>query len=314
MLELLSLARKPVPRPRKVTETRDERTITSAATAAAAADALRARPVTTDKSDLEADLGAVKAADVRVRTIVSLATKLDTTPRETSPPPLPEDVRARRPFFLAGGPLKAAARRIGQRRLAARPRPHAGSRSACTPRSALREIVTGSRPILWGLIWRDAEANWLPFLALVLVLVFWQKGLYAERERRGGIGQIVSSLVIVAVLTLAFGDRHRLPLHDLRDLPDRARLHDRPDRDAPRELRRRHEGHLPPDRAAAARGARRRGRQRRAPAQEPRPRARRGRVRVSRCDRAVAGRRRPAACSAASGTCPRCSRRTTSTS
>ena len=41
------------------------------------------------------------------------------------------------------------------------------------------------------MIWRDAEANWLPFLALVLVLVFWQKGLYAERERRGGIGQIV---------------------------------------------------------------------------------------------------------------------------
>ena len=70
---------------------------------------------------------------------------------------------------------------------------------------ALREIVNGSRPILWGLIWRDAEAKWLPFLALVLALVFWQKGLYAEREHRGGIGQIVSSLAVVAVLTLAFG-------------------------------------------------------------------------------------------------------------
>src|SRR5205823_11901538 len=42
-------------------------------------------------------------------------------------------------------------------------------------------------------------------LALVLVLVFWQKGLYAERERRGGLGQIVASLVVVAVLSLAFG-------------------------------------------------------------------------------------------------------------
>jgi exopolysaccharide biosynthesis polyprenyl glycosylphosphotransferase len=70
---------------------------------------------------------------------------------------------------------------------------------------ALREIVDGSRPILWGLIWRDAEAKWLPFLALVLALVFWQKGLYAEREYRGGIGQIVSSLAVVTVLTLAFG-------------------------------------------------------------------------------------------------------------
>ena len=39
----------------------------------------------------------------------------------------------------------------------------------------------------------------------MLALVFWQKGLYAERERRGGIGQIVSSLALVAVLTLAFG-------------------------------------------------------------------------------------------------------------
>ena len=70
---------------------------------------------------------------------------------------------------------------------------------------ALREIVNGSRPILWGLIWRDAEAKWLPFLALILALVFWQKGLYAEREYRGGIGQVVSSLALVAVLTLAFG-------------------------------------------------------------------------------------------------------------
>jgi exopolysaccharide biosynthesis polyprenyl glycosylphosphotransferase len=69
----------------------------------------------------------------------------------------------------------------------------------------LREIVNGARPILWGLIWRDAESNWLPFLALILVLVFWQRDLYAERERRGGLGQIVSSLVVVAVLALAFG-------------------------------------------------------------------------------------------------------------
>jgi exopolysaccharide biosynthesis polyprenyl glycosylphosphotransferase len=70
---------------------------------------------------------------------------------------------------------------------------------------SLREVVTGSRPILWGLIWRDAEAEWLPFLALVTILVFWRNGLYAEREYRAGLGRIVSSLFLVAVLTLAFG-------------------------------------------------------------------------------------------------------------
>ena len=70
---------------------------------------------------------------------------------------------------------------------------------------ALREVVTGTRPILWGLIWRDAEAKWLPFLALVTLLVFWRNGLYAAREYRAGIGRVVASLVLVAVLVLAFG-------------------------------------------------------------------------------------------------------------
>ena len=57
----------------------------------------------------------------------------------------------------------------------------------------LRELYYGVRPILWGLPW-NAEAKWLPFLTVVLVLVFWRAGLYAERERRAGAGRIVSSL------------------------------------------------------------------------------------------------------------------------
>src|SRR5581483_2109275 len=69
---------------------------------------------------------------------------------------------------------------------------------------ALREVYYGHSPILWGILW-DAEVNWLPFLTLVTVLVFWQAGLYAQRERREGFGRIVSSLVIVALLVLAFG-------------------------------------------------------------------------------------------------------------
>jgi exopolysaccharide biosynthesis polyprenyl glycosylphosphotransferase len=66
-----------------------------------------------------------------------------------------------------------------------------------------RELYYGERPILWGLPW-DAEASWLPFLTIVTVLVFWHAGLYAPRERRAGAGRIVSSLLIVTVITLAF--------------------------------------------------------------------------------------------------------------
>ena len=67
----------------------------------------------------------------------------------------------------------------------------------------LRELYYGERPILWGLPW-NAEAKWLPFLALVTVLVFWRAGLYAPREQRAGAGRIVSSLLLVTVIALAF--------------------------------------------------------------------------------------------------------------
>jgi exopolysaccharide biosynthesis polyprenyl glycosylphosphotransferase len=58
--------------------------------------------------------------------------------------------------------------------------------------------------LLWGTFW-TAESEWLPFLTLVTLLVFWQAGLYAERERRSGMGRIVASLVLVALITFAFG-------------------------------------------------------------------------------------------------------------
>ena len=69
----------------------------------------------------------------------------------------------------------------------------------------LREVYYGHDPIFWGILWRDAEADYFPFVALVMVLVFWQAGLYAQREQRSGFGRIVSSLVVVALLVLAFG-------------------------------------------------------------------------------------------------------------
>jgi exopolysaccharide biosynthesis polyprenyl glycosylphosphotransferase len=127
---------------------------------------------------------------------VPLATKPVETARAEEA--LPEDVRARRPYFLTGGPLKAS---IGSLLFLDLVGLSLGVYAAL----GLREIVVGSRPILWGLIWRDAEAKWLPFLALVTVLVFWMNGLYAGREYRAGLGRIVSSLLLVGVLTLAFG-------------------------------------------------------------------------------------------------------------
>jgi exopolysaccharide biosynthesis polyprenyl glycosylphosphotransferase len=67
----------------------------------------------------------------------------------------------------------------------------------------LRSVYYGE-DVLWGVLWR-VETDWLPFLALVTILVFWRAGLYAERERRGGGGRIVGSLIIVGLLALVFG-------------------------------------------------------------------------------------------------------------
>jgi exopolysaccharide biosynthesis polyprenyl glycosylphosphotransferase len=67
----------------------------------------------------------------------------------------------------------------------------------------MRAVYYGDT-LLWGALWR-AETEWLPFLALVTVLVFWRAGLYAERERRTGMGRIVSSLVLVTLIAFAFG-------------------------------------------------------------------------------------------------------------
>ena len=91
-----------------------------------------------------------------------------------------------------------------------------------TSRSCCASSTTGERPILWGLPW-DAEANWLPFLVLVTVLVFWRGGpLRAARAaRRRGPDRLVAPP--------RDGDharvrgRHRLPALDLRPLRDRVR-------------------------------------------------------------------------------------------
>jgi hypothetical protein len=68
---------------------------------------------------------------------------------------------------------------------------------------ALRELFHGATPIRWSTIW-STETDWLPFLALVTVLVFSRAGLYGPRERRAGFGSLLGSLTLVGVLTVAF--------------------------------------------------------------------------------------------------------------
>ena len=69
----------------------------------------------------------------------------------------------------------------------------------------LRQAVRGEGDILWSLLWRDGPAEWLDFAAPITVLVFAQAGLYRQRERRPGAGRIFSSLIVVALIVLAFG-------------------------------------------------------------------------------------------------------------
>src|ERR671931_682450 len=112
------------------------------------------------------------------------------------------DIRSGKPFFLTRSQLVAAGRRLASiSALVALDL--AGLTLGVYAALVVRELYYGSHP-LWGFLWR-VETDWLPFLTLVTVLVFAQAGLYAERERRPGVGRILSSLVVVALITLAFG-------------------------------------------------------------------------------------------------------------
>jgi exopolysaccharide biosynthesis polyprenyl glycosylphosphotransferase len=68
----------------------------------------------------------------------------------------------------------------------------------------LRSVLYGD-PVLWSLLWRTEVDEWLPFLIPITLLVFWQAGLYAPRERRAGLGRVASSLLLVAAIVVAFG-------------------------------------------------------------------------------------------------------------
>jgi len=124
--------------------------------------------------------------------------------KEPGEAPSAADVRRSRPYFLASSPLRHLAFRLASVvALIAIDLVSVGF--ALYGGLVLRELYYGNTPIYWGILWTGRFADWFPFVALVTVLVFWQAGLYAERERRAGFGRIVSSLIVVALLVFAFG-------------------------------------------------------------------------------------------------------------
>jgi exopolysaccharide biosynthesis polyprenyl glycosylphosphotransferase len=116
--------------------------------------------------------------------------------------PVVEDVRAATPYFLSRTPLKSLARRVVSI-LALVALDVGGLILGLYAALALRAAVFDPKPVLWGLLW-DHESSWLAFLILLLVLVFWQAGLYKPREVREGSGRVAPSVLLVAAFSLAF--------------------------------------------------------------------------------------------------------------
>jgi exopolysaccharide biosynthesis polyprenyl glycosylphosphotransferase len=125
-------------------------------------------------------------------------------PRLERPAETPADVRASGVYVLSRATLLGVVRRLaGIAGLAALD--VVGLALGLYLALLLRQLVYGETDIYWNLLWREGPAEWLPFLAPITVLVFLQAGLYAVRERRPGTGRIVGSLILVALIVLAFG-------------------------------------------------------------------------------------------------------------
>ena len=124
-------------------------------------------------------------------------------PSEPALPTRDRDVRAARPYVFLRTPLRTFARRVlGVTSLALLDA--VGLSLGLYLALVLRSVVFGD-PVLWSLLWRTESEEWLPFLIPITLLVFWQAGLYATRERRAGLGRVASSLLLVALIVLAFG-------------------------------------------------------------------------------------------------------------
>jgi exopolysaccharide biosynthesis polyprenyl glycosylphosphotransferase len=114
------------------------------------------------------------------------------------------DVRASRLYLLSRGTLSTVARRLASIVVLAA-LDVAGLALGLYLALLFRQLVYGETDVYWNLLWREGPGEWLPFLAPITVLVFLQAGLYNSRERRPGLGRVVGSLVLVALIVLAFG-------------------------------------------------------------------------------------------------------------
>jgi exopolysaccharide biosynthesis polyprenyl glycosylphosphotransferase len=124
-------------------------------------------------------------------------------PAEPRPAAPVEDIRSARPYLLTRATLVAVVRRLLSV-AALVTLDLAGLVFGLFVALILRELYLGQWPPLWGILW-STETDWLPFLTVITVLVFWVGGLYRRRESRAGLGQVVFSLLLVALITLAFG-------------------------------------------------------------------------------------------------------------
>ena len=125
------------------------------------------------------------------------------TPSETASRGGDRDVRALRPYVLQRRALRTFLRR-GLAVLTLAVLDTIGLSLGIYLALVLRSVLYGD-PVLWSLLWQTEVEEWLPFLIPITLLIFWQAGLYAPRERRAGLGRVASSLLLVAAIVVAFG-------------------------------------------------------------------------------------------------------------
>ena len=132
-----------------------------------------------------------------------MSTKPAPVPSRDAPAAPVEDIRSARPYLFSRRTLVAVVRRLVSVGVLVG-LDLVGLVCGLYVALILRELYLGQWPPRWGILWKT-ETEWLPFLTTITVLVFWVGGLYRRRESRSGVGQIVFSLILVALITLAFG-------------------------------------------------------------------------------------------------------------
>src|ERR1043166_3828497 len=107
------------------------------------------------------------------------------TPDEAPAAPV-EDIRSARPYVFSRKTLAAVVRRLLSVAVLVTI-DLVGLICGLYVALIFRELYLGQWPPLWGILWKT-ETDWLPFLTVITVLVFWVGGGCARRAggaRRG---------------------------------------------------------------------------------------------------------------------------------